>query len=225
MKDFFSSHQIKAVFLDYTGTMVREDEPYTMELLKYFLTHSDLKEPAKALQVVWGMIKQIEYDCYQETFIKKDEMVERILAACVKDYGLKGDLAYMHEIWRKSWIHAPLFDDVEPFFEKCPLLIYVVTNDDLCYIEESLAEKGLKPAGIAAAEMVRACKPHREIFEKALEMAGVDASQAVHIGDSIVSDVEAAKAVSITPILLDRKGGRTGEDVTVIRSLTELVQE
>ena len=62
-------------------------------------------------------------------------------------------------------------------------------------------------------------------LRKALEMAGVDASQAVHIGDSIVSDVEAAKAVSITPILLDRKGGRTGEDVTVIRSLTELVQE
>ena len=223
MKDFFSSHQTKAVFLDYTGTMVREDEPYTMKLLQYFLTHSDLKEPAKALQVVWGMIKQIEYSCYQETFIKKDEMVERILAACVKDYGLSGDLAYMHELWRNSWIHAPLFEDVEPFFKRCPLPVYVVTNDDLCYIEESLAEKGLQPAGIVAAEMIRACKPHREIFEKALEMAGVNASEAVHIGDSMTSDVEAAKAVSITPILLDRKGTHAGEEVTVITSLAELI--
>ena len=57
MNDFFSSHQIKAVFLDYTGTMVREDEPYTMQLLQYFLTHSDLNEPEKALRTVWSMIK------------------------------------------------------------------------------------------------------------------------------------------------------------------------
>lgn len=223
MNDFFSSRHLKAVFLDYTGTMVREDEPYTMKLLQYFLTHSDLKEPAKALEVVWGMIKHLEYTCRKETFIKKDEMVDRILAACVRDYGLEGDLAYMHELWRNSWIHAPLYDDVKPFFEKCPLPIYVVTNDDLCYIEESLAEKGLSPAGIAAAEMAYACKPHREIFEAALEMAGVSPDEAVHIGDSISSDVEAAKAVSITPVLIDRKGKCTRSDVLVIRSLTELL--
>ncbi len=223
MNDFFSSHQIKAVFLDYTGTMVREDEPYTMQLLQYFLTHSDLNEPEKALRTVWSMIKDLEYNCYKETFIKKDEMVDRIIAACVKDYGLSGDLDYMHTIWRKSWIHAPLFDDVEPFFQKCPVPIYVVTNDDLCYIEESLAEKHLTPAGIAAAEMVQACKPHREIFEKALSIAGVSEREVVHIGDSIVSDVEAAKAVSIMPVLLDRKGKQTAEDVTVIRTLTELL--
>ena len=224
MKGFFSSNQFKAVFLDYTGTMVREDEPYTMELLQYFLTHSDLKEPAKALQVVWGMIKHLEYSCYGETFIKKDEMVDRILTECEKNHGLDGDLAHMHELWRNSWIHAPLFDDVKPFFEKCPLPIYVVTNDDLVYIEESLAEKGLRPAGIAAAEMVRACKPHREIFEMALKMAGVSASQAVHIGDSLTSDVEAARAVSITPLLLDRKGAVRDDDVKVIGTLAELLQ-
>lgn len=222
MKDFFSSHRIKAVFLDYTGTMVRDDEPYTMKLLEYFLTHSDLREPSKALKVVWGMIKHLEYTCYGESFIKKDEMVDRILAACVKDYGLKGDLTYMHELWRNSWIHAPLYEDVEPFFRECPLAIYVVTNDDLIYIEASLAEKGLKPAGIAAAETVRACKPHGEIFELALKMAGVSASEAVHIGDSVTSDVEAARAVSVTPILIDRKGTMTMEGVTVIRTLAEL---
>ena len=223
MNDFFSAHQIKAVFLDYTGTMVREDEPYTMELLQYFLTHSDLKDPAKALQVVWGMIKHLEYTCYRETFIRKDEMVDRILAACVKDYGLDGDLDYMHEIWRKTWVHAPLFDDVRPFFRECQLPVFVVTNDDLCYIRQSLEEKDLHPAGIAAAETVRACKPHREIFEMALEMAEVSPGEAVHIGDSLSSDVEAARAVSIMPVLIDRKGTAGAENVKVIRSLTELL--
>ena len=36
---------IKAIFIDYTGTMVQEDEPYTRELLGYFIAHSDLKDP------------------------------------------------------------------------------------------------------------------------------------------------------------------------------------
>ena len=109
----------KAVLLDYTGTMVREDEPYTQALLKFFLTHSDLNEPAKALRTVWGLIKKLEDEFCGETFIKKDEMVDRILDICVKEYGLSGDLAHMHDLWRNSWIHAPLFDDVKPFFEFC----------------------------------------------------------------------------------------------------------
>ena len=212
----------KAIFLDYTGTMVREDEPYTMELLTYFLTHSDLKKPEQALAVVWGMIKQIEKECVGDAFIGKDDMADRILAYCVEHYGLSGDLDHMHAIWRKSWIHAPLFDDVLPFLAACPLPVYAVTNDDLCYIEQSFDEKGVRVAGIVAAELVRACKPHRAIFDKALEMAGVAAHEAVMIGDSVTSDMLPAKELGITPVLLDRKGGRDDGAFAVIRSLADL---
>lgn len=212
----------KAVFLDYTGTMVREDEPYTMELLKYFITHSELKDPKLAFGTVWSMIKQIERDCVGDAFIGKDEMADRILDHCVKHYGLSGDLDHMHEIWRNSWIHAPLFDDVKPFLDACPLPVFVVTNDDLCYIQQSFAEKGIRPAGIVAAESVRACKPHRAIFDKALQMAGIAAHEAVMIGDSVTSDMLPAKEIGIAPILLDRKGKQTEGDFAVIRSLSEL---
>ena len=222
IKDAIIKVACKAIFIDYTGTMVREDEPYTMELLKYFLTHSDLREPDTALAAVWGKIKEIEERYVGDDFIGKDEMVDKILEWCEKEHGLKGDHEYMHDIWRKSWIHAPLYDDVKPFLENCGLPVYVITNDDLCYIEESFRLKDIHPAGIVAAEMVRACKPHPEIFQKALEMAGVKPCEAVHIGDSIISDVEAAQAVGITPIYLSRKKDTAVEGVRVIRSLNEL---
>lgn len=215
--------ETRAVFLDYTGTMVKEEEPYTLRLLQYFLAHSDLKDPARAMELVWGMIKHYEDICYLDTFIKKDEMVDRILEVCVRDCGLKGDLAHMHELWRNSWIHAPLFEDVRPFFAACPAPIYVVTNDDLCYIQESLREKGLAPAGIVAAEQVRACKPHPEIFRSALEMAGVCPGEAVMIGDSVASDLLPARSLSIPSVLIDRKGAHAGEDFPTVRSLTELL--
>ena len=101
--------------------------------------------------------------------------------------------------------------------------MYVLSNDDLVYLERSMQEKGLRPAGIISAEMCRACKPHREIFEKALETAGVKPDEVIHIGDSVVSDVEAAKAVGITPILIDRTGKAQPEGYRVIRSLSEPV--
>ncbi|MBQ3404578.1 MAG: HAD family hydrolase [Oscillospiraceae bacterium] len=216
---------MKAVFLDYTGTMVKEDEPYTRELLSYFISHSEVKDPEEAMGLVWGMIKEIELKCFGDGFIGKDEMVERILSRCRAEYGLSGDMEYMHDIWRRTWIYAPLYEDVKPFFTRASCPIYVVTNDDLKYIKQSLEIKDLHPAGIVAAEMVRACKPHGEIFRKALETAGVEPGEAVHIGDSVSSDVEPARAAGISPILIDRTGKAGAADCRVIQSLDELFSE
>ena len=212
----------KAIFLDYTGTMVMEDEPYTREILAYFMAHSDLKDPKEVLKVVWTKVKELENESFGENFIKNDEKVDMILDYCVKNHNLNGDLKYIHDIWRKVWVYAPLFDDVLPFFERSTLPIYIISNDDLCYLEESMKIKGLNPAGIISAETVNACKPHRKIFEKALETASVKADEAVLIGDSITSDVEAAKAVGIRPIYLSRSKDIEIEGVKVIRSLDNI---
>ncbi|MBO4337299.1 MAG: HAD family hydrolase [Lachnospiraceae bacterium] len=213
---------IKAVFIDYTGTMVQEDEPYTRQLLAYFIAHSDLKDPKQILGIVWGKVKEYESESFGDKFAKLDERTDRILDHCVKNCGLTGDLAYMHDIWSRIWVHAPLFDDVKPFFERCKLPIYVLSNDDLCYLEESMKLKDLHPAGIVSAEMARACKPHRAIFEKAMEIAGVLPDEVIHIGDSITSDVEPARQIGIKPVYLSRKEAVSLEGVEVIRTLDEL---
>lgn len=214
--------KIKAIFMDYTGTMVQEDEPYTRELLGYFMKHSDLKDPQEILKVVWGQVKEIEAKSYGDQFIKNDERAKQILAYCQEHYGLNGDLAYMLEVWRNIWIKAPLYDDVKPFFEKSGLPIYVLSNDDLSYLQESMRLKDLHPAGIISAELARACKPHPAIFEKAMEVAGIAPEEVIHIGDSMVSDVEPAKALGIKPIYLSRSREVSVDGVRVIRSLQEL---
>lgn len=212
----------KAIFIDYTGTMVQEDEPYTRQLLSYFISHSDLKDPAQILGIVWGKVKEIEAESFGDAFVKIDERTDRILSYCVKNCGLNGDLTYMHEIWSRIWVHAPLFDDVKPFFERTKLPIYVLSNDDLCYLEESMRLKDLHPTGIISSEMARACKPNRAIFEKALELADVSTDEVVHIGDSVTSDVKPALELGITPIYLSRKENAVLNGVKVIRTLDEV---
>ena len=219
----FSLEKYKAVFLDYTGTMVLDNDKYIRQLIKLFMANSDLKDPGTVLTVCWAMIKESEQKDYLDTFIDTDVLVDRILAICAEKYHLTGDLEAMHDIWRCCWIHSPLYPDAEEFFNKCTLPIYVVSNDNLAYLQQSMEEKGLHPAGIISAEMVRACKPHVEILQEALREANVLPEEAVMIGDSEKSDVACAEAAGVQPVLLDRNGKSTRTDIPVIHLLTDIL--
>ena len=77
-------------------------------------------------------------------------------------------------------------------------------------MEQALQCNGLNAAGVVSADTVRAYKPHREIFDKALRISGCAPKEAVHIGDSYGTDVMGARGAGIRPVLLLR--GRTGRD-------------
>lgn len=214
---------IKGIMMDYTGTMVREDGEYTRQLVEAYVKHSSIKDPETAVATVWRMIKEYESKSYLEDFITEDEIVDSIIKVSQRSYGLTCDFERLHETWRLSWVYAPLFDDVKPFFDTCPVPIYVITNDGLSYIERSMEDKCLRPAGIVSAETVRAYKPHREIFDKALRVSGLKAGEVLHVGDSVVSDVKGALSAGISPVLLDRTGQQTCDEAAVIHSLDDLL--
>jgi putative hydrolase of the HAD superfamily len=74
-------------------------------------------------------------------------------------------------------------------------------------------------------------KPHPAIFEHALDLLGVPASQALHVGDDPTADVVGAERVGIPAVLIDRHGrgdtpigaGAPVDQVPVIRDLAELL--
>lgn len=74
-------------------------------------------------------------------------------------------------------------------------------------------------------------KPHPAIFKHALELLGVDAGHAIHVGDDPKADVVGARRAGIEPILVDRRGrthppigaGTPADGVTVIADLAELL--
>jgi len=69
-------------------------------------------------------------------------------------------------------------------------------------------------------------KPHRLIFAAALEQLGVEPQEALFVGDSVVDDVEGAKAASLDVVWISRDGIEypAGAPVPnfVVRSLTEV---
>ncbi len=100
----------------------------------------------------------------------------------------------------------------------------VVSNWDPA-LPALLTELGLAEffAFILPSAKVGVEKPDRRIFRLALQRLGLEPRQVAHVGDKYEADVVGARAVGITPILLDRQGTAGYQDVICINSLTELV--
>ena len=64
---------------------------------------------------------------------------------------------------------------------------------------------------------VGAAKPDRAIFAHALAALGVEASEALHVGDSRVNDYDGARAAGIAALLVDR--GAVAESAGTITDL------
>jgi putative hydrolase of the HAD superfamily len=87
---------------------------------------------------------------------------------------------------------------------------------------KQLKLEGVLDFCVTSAE-VGAEKPFPPIFRAALERAAVEPANAYHVGDQYKADVQGAKAVGITPVLLDREGLRSYiQDCPRITSLGEL---
>jgi REG-2-like HAD superfamily hydrolase len=72
---------------------------------------------------------------------------------------------------------------------------------------------------------VREAKPSPTLYAMALERSNSIADYALHIGDSYINDVLGARAVGITPVLLDRERKLSPDDVdcALVHSLSELL--
>jgi putative hydrolase of the HAD superfamily len=100
--------------------------------------------------------------------------------------------------------------------------LVIVSNWD-CSLPEWLGPPGLLELvdGVVTSADVGAAKPDERIFRRALELAGVEPEEAIHVGDSVDNDVAGARAVGIRPVLLHRSGDPPA-GVESIRSLREL---
>jgi putative hydrolase of the HAD superfamily len=65
-------------------------------------------------------------------------------------------------------------------------------------------------------------KPDPEIFQIALERAGVEAKESVYVGDHPYFDTEAAAEVGMVPVLIDRRGHYPDAEGIRITSLEDL---
>ena len=122
-----------------------------------------------------------------------------------------------------------LFDDVRPALDELAgrgITLGVVSNFEP-WLADILALQGIDHlfATVAISGVMGVAKPDPQIFEAALAEAGADPSATVHVGDQPANDVAAARAVGITPVLIDRYARYPEpDDAHRVEDLTGLVK-
>ena len=215
---------VKAVFIDYMGTTVDEHSPEMAEIVRRICKNSGVHDPKQVQRFILDNRRRYEADSYLDTYLTEDEIVTRLILDMETQIELRDDPAVLCDLIHSHWVNAPLFPEVQTFFDRCPAPIYIITNNGLPYMKQALRHNGLKAAGVVSADTARAYKPHREIFDEALRISGCTPGEVVHIGDSYDTDVVGARGAGIRPVLLLRGHTRRHDDVDAADGLEQALE-
>jgi HAD superfamily hydrolase (TIGR01549 family) len=146
--------------------------------------------------------------------IYNDDLFIHYTASIIEHMGGRGPgvLEAAREIY-DEWAlnhHFEMFDDAAPVLRSLKqrgLIVGVISNShrSLDAFQAHFAISEFITTSISSAEHGY-MKPHRSIFEAALDRAGVPARQALMVGDSLKADIEGALAVGMQAVLLRRSG-------------------
>ena len=196
-----SRYEIQSEALaDFGITVTPEGILRGYNLADAFMSHQNATKPVRSLSREENRVFFAEYE-------------RRVLRGA----GVEVSQDQAWQIWRrirKIDYGLALFDDTIPALNKCRemgLTVGLISNMNQSG-DELARSMGLLPHldfSITSQE-VGVEKPSPLIFERALERAGAQALNAVHVGDQLTSDVAGALNAGINAVLLDRDGNHRG---------------
>jgi len=223
-------NRFQGVFFDAGDTLITADPPLReVALTLATQLFPDLAPPLllSALAAARAFFSQyyLNYSSQEEDRLLAD-MAQAMKTAVRETADVDVDfLPFVNQV-RDSIRYRP-FPDVLPTLRSLRgwgKTLAVVSNWDPA-LPTLLAQVGLAEffAFILPSAEIGVEKPDGRIFSVALQRLGLEPQEVVHIGDSYEADVVGARAVGITPILLDREDKARYQDVIRIGRLTELI--
>jgi len=194
---------VRAVFFDALGTLVELEPPWVSLRDRVPAEISDERLVA-ALRAEMAYYREHAHEGRDEESLA--ELRVRCAAIVSEKLGLEISVEELVEA-----IRFFAYPDVAPALaglRQRGLSLVAVSNWD-CSLPRVLARCGLDGMldGTITSAEAGARKPDPAIFAPALELAGCEPGEALHVGDTAEEDVEGARAAGIRPLLIDRDGG------------------
>jgi putative hydrolase of the HAD superfamily len=193
----------RAVFLDALGTMVELEPPWLL-LRERVPEGIDDERLVGALREEMAYYRDHAHEGRNEASLA--DLRRRCAAIVSERLGIDVSVEELVES-----IRFDVYPDVEPALADLRargLTLIAVSNWD-CSLPRVLERCGLEGRldGTVTSAGAGARKPDPAIFAAALELAGCEPSEALHVGDTPEEDVAGARAAGIRPLLIDREDG------------------
>lgn len=66
---------LKAIFMDYTGTLMKENSKYAMQVAQLIAKNSTIPDIKTVVKIWWELFTDLENQSYQDTFLTEDEIL------------------------------------------------------------------------------------------------------------------------------------------------------
>jgi putative hydrolase of the HAD superfamily len=223
---------VKAVFFDAGGTLIHIDYPRIGSAIRQVLGR---EVPPEA----WVAADYAGRDAVEAAMASGEAQSDgsrwRVhFSAMLAAIGLSSDdFARVTPVVMESHRHMHLWCAVQPgtaealaALKEAGWFVAVISNADGT-VEKLLTGAGLTPhlRFIVDSGLVGVEKPNREIFDLALEKAGVSAAESYYVGDLFPVDVVGARNAGLTPVLLDPLGRYGRREVRTAPDVPSFVRE
>lgn len=216
-----------ALLLDFYGTLVEEDDPIIARIAGEVAIHSPMAPDAREVGSRWwelmgGMVGA----AYGTAFRLQREIELDSLAQLLGEFQANLDPLALSQPIFDNWQRPRAYYDAVALIEHSPLPVCIVSNIDDVDLQAALAHLGWRVPLVVTSEACRAYKPRAEMFEAALHLLGVAPDQALHVGDSISSDVVGAQCAGMDVGWVNRRGRKAPNPAPthVISSLGDLLE-
>ncbi len=223
---------IKAVFFDVDFTLIHPGPTFQAEgYRRACAAHGIDVDPSKFSEATAAssfILDEVEEQIY------KHDIFIHYTASIIEHMGGRGAkvvevAAEIYAQWSVNH-HFELYDDVASVMadlKKRGLLVGLISNShrSLDAFREHFSLADFVSVSVSGAEHGY-MKPHRSIFDRALERAKVKAEEALMVGDSFKHDIEGALNAGWRAVLLRRSGDvpyALPPDLPVIQTLPELL--
>jgi len=224
-----AARRFDAVFLDVGGVLVM---PHHETITGHFTDAGLGIDPATLLEAHYRGVLAIDvaraapevFDEYHRDFATTLGITGTDLPAAVQV--MEGIWQTTH-LWREP---LPWAAEGLAALAELGLPMVIVSNADGT-VEALLRNAGICQVGpgagvrvdhIVDSGVVGVAKPDPRIFDIALDLVGVPAHRAVHVGDTYQYDVVGARAAGVHPVLIDPLDLRPDVDCDRIRTLAEV---
>ena len=216
---------VRAVLLDALGTLVELQPPAPR--LQRLLRESGIEVTEE--QAARGFAAEIAYYLDHHLEGSDRERLERLRDRCAEEMRRALGVPELdHAAARRAMLGAlefTAYPDVLPALGELRergLTLVIASNWD-CSLPDWLRPTGILALvdGVVTSAEVGAGKPDPRVFERALQMAGAEPAEALHVGDKVDNDVEGAAAAGVRGVLVQREGDPP-PGVEAIASLREL---
>ena len=213
---------IKAIFIDFYGTVVYEDGEVIEKVEQEIFDTGNAVTKSEIGSYWWKEFQTAFHNAYGDRFETQRKLEFDSLEKTIHHFSSTADAEALSNLMFEYWVKPPVFEESKQFFDRCPVPVYVVSNIDRADVLQAIEYHGLKPAGVFTSEDAKSYKPRRELFEYALKCTGLSAEEVVHIGDSLSSDISGAASVGINAIWVNRNNREVPEDVISVNNLLEV---